>query len=101
MTCSEDGRLGILLSHGGINHTRHGGSDGSGIVAQLGVQRRVGELDRVALLPGLEQLHVLCGMLGKEDYFGDSLCRTEGESLTEYTRPDAGVMNCELNPPIP
>ena len=40
--------------------------------------------------------HVLCGMLGKEDYFGDSLCRTEGESLTEYTRPDAGVMNCEL-----
>lgn len=45
--------------------------------------------------------HVLCGMLGKEDYFGDSLCRTEGESLTEYTRPDAGVMNCELNPPIP
>lgn len=45
--------------------------------------------------------HVLCRMLGKEDYFGDSLCRTEGESLTEYTRPDAGVMNCELNPPIP
>ena len=62
MTCSEDGRLGILLSHGGIDHTRHGGNDGSGIVAQLGVQRRVGELDHVALLSGLEQLRFAwCG----------------------------------------
>ena len=27
--------------------------------------------------------HVLCGTPGQRDYFGDSLCRAEGESLTE------------------